>query len=146
MGVSDGDAREFSQHLGQGTLVTAFLLAQLDLRLDTEAATQLFHSRDPLLGSVAARLDSIEASERERDGLLHALRDELAQVRQTGGVIEQSMAYSITDRTENFLRGSHDIHDAPITHKDAVYIRDKAREATTELARIERERQGRPIR
>ncbi|MFD9604709.1 hypothetical protein [Streptomyces sp. NPDC059970] len=150
LGVSDSAAREFSQRLSQGTLVTAFLLAQLDLRIDadpaTERAVELFRSRDPLLGSVVARLAGIEAAERERDGLLHKLRDELAEVRQTSAVIEQALAYSIADRTENFLRGSHNIHDAPITHKEAIYLRDKAREATRKQTKLEREREKRPIR
>ncbi|MBP5897960.1 hypothetical protein [Streptomyces scabiei] len=150
LGVSDSAAREFSQRLSQGTLVTAFLLAQLDLRLDadpaTERAVELFRSRDPLLGSVVARLANIETAERERDGLLRKLRDELGEVRQTSAVVEQALAYSIADRTENFLRGSHNLHDAPITHKEAIYLRDKAREATRKQLRLEREREGRPIR
>lgn len=150
LGVSDSTAREFSQRLSQATLVTAFLLAQLDLHLDadpaTERAVELFRSCDPLLGSVVARLANIEAAERERDGLLRKLRDELGEVRQTSAVIEQAMAYSIADRTENFLRGSHNIHDAPITHREAIYLRDKAREATRKQTMLEREREGRPIR
>jgi hypothetical protein len=150
LGVSDSTAREFSQRLSQGTLVTAFLLAQLDLHLDadpaTERAVELFRSRDPLLGSVVARLANIEAAERERDGLLRKLRDELGEVRQTSAVVEQALAYSIADRTENFLRGSHNLHDAPITHKEAIYFRDKAREATRKQLKLERERDGRPIR
>lgn len=148
--VSDSTAREFSQRLSQGTLVTAFLLAQLDLHLDadpaTERAVELFRSRGPLLGSVVARLANIEAAERERDGLLRKLRDELGEVRQTSAVVEQALAYSIADRTENFLRGSHNLHDAPITHKEAIYFRDKAREATRKQLKLEREREGRPIR
>ncbi|MFC4506699.1 MULTISPECIES: hypothetical protein [Streptomyces] len=150
LGVSDSAAREFSRRLSQGTLVTAFLLAQLDLHLDadpaTERAVELFRSRDPLLGSVVARLASIEAAERERDGLLRKLRDELGEVRQTSAVVEQALAYSIADRTENFLRGSHNLHDAPITHTEAIHLRDMAREATRRQLKLEREREGRPIR
>ncbi|MGW0895752.1 hypothetical protein ACWD0G_01960 [Streptomyces goshikiensis] len=150
LGVSDSAAREFSQRLSQGTLVTAFLLAQLDLHLDadpaTERAVELFRSRDPLLGSVVARLANIEAAERERDGLLRKVRDELGEVRQTSAVVEQALAYSIADRTENFLRGSHNLRDAPIAHKEAIYLRDKAREATKKQLKLEREQAGRPIR
>ncbi|MFI1408869.1 hypothetical protein ACH4Y0_02855 [Streptomyces sp. NPDC020707] len=150
LGVSDSAAREFSRRLSQGTLVTAFLLAQLDLYLDadpaTERAIELFRSCNPLLGSMAARLANIEAAERERDRLLHKLRDELNEVRQTSAVVEQALAYSIADRTENFLRGSHNLHNAPITHKEAIYFRDKAREATRTQLKLEREQEGRPIR
>ncbi|WP_371792884.1 hypothetical protein OG285_31580 [Streptomyces sp. NBC_01471] len=150
LGVSDSAAREFSQRLSQGALVTAFLLAQLDLYLDADSATEravkLFRSGDPLLGSVMARLMSIDAAERERDGLLRKLRDELGEVRQTSAVIEQALAYSIADRTENFLRGSHNLHDAPIVHKEAVCFRDMAREATKKQQKLDREREGRPIR
>lgn len=150
LGVSDCAAREFSRRLSQGTLVTAFLLAQLDLHLDadpaTERAVELFRSSDPLLSSVVARLANIEAAERERDGLLRKLRDELGEVRQTSAVVEQALAYSIADRTENFLRGSHNLHDAPITHKEAIHLRNMAREATRKQLKLEREREGRPIR
>ncbi|MFJ9901178.1 hypothetical protein ACIQPR_48560 [Streptomyces sp. NPDC091280] len=149
LGVNDSTAREFSQRLSQGTLVMAFLLAQLDLHLDadpaTERAVELFRSRDPLLSSVVARLAHIEVAGRERDGLLRKLRKELGEVRQTSAVIEQALAYSIADRTENFLRGSHNLHDAPITHTEAIYLRDKARDATRKQLRLEREREGRPI-
>ncbi|MGW6604257.1 hypothetical protein [Streptomyces sp. NPDC055036] len=150
LGVSDSAAREFSQRLSQGALVTAFLLAQLDLHIGadpaTERAVELFRFLDPLLGSVVARLTDAEDAERARDGLLHKLYGELAEVRQTSAVIEQALAYSIADRTENFLRGSHNIHDAPITHKEAIYLRDKAREATRKQTKLEREREGRPMR
>ncbi|MFD7540188.1 MULTISPECIES: hypothetical protein [unclassified Streptomyces] len=150
LGVSDGAARRFSQRLSQGTLVTAFLLAQLDLHLAadpaTERAVELFRSRDPLLGSLVARLMRMEAAEHERDRLLRKLHDELGELRQTSAVVEQALAYSIADRTENFLRGSHNLHDAPITHKEAIHLRDMAREATRKQLHLERERAGRPIR
>ncbi|MEU7317478.1 hypothetical protein [Streptomyces sp. NPDC007083] len=150
LAVPDATAREFSQRLSQGTLVTAFLIAQLDLRLNADPATaraaELFRSQDPLLSSVAARMARLEELEYTMSGGLRRLQDELAAVRATGAVIEQALAYSIADRTENFLRGSHNIHDAPITHKSALYIRDRAREATRKQAGIERDRDGRPIR
>lgn len=150
LGVADAVAREFSDRLGQGTLVTAFLIAQLDLRLGTDAATaraaELFRSRDPLLGSVVARMKTLEAREREQAGLLKALAGQLSEVKETGAVVEQALAYSIADRTENFLRGSHTTSEAPIGHKTAVLVRDRAREATKKQSRIERERDGRPIR
>ncbi|MGI8307060.1 hypothetical protein [Saccharopolyspora hattusasensis] len=150
LGVTDAAAREFSDRLSQVSLVMAFLLAQLDLGLDADASTrraaELFRSRDPLLGSMVARLDGLERLEVEKRTALGALREELVTVRQTVAVIEQAIAYSIADRTENFLRGSHNIHDAPITHKDAIFIRDRVREATKKQTRFEREREGRPIR
>lgn len=150
LGVSDKAAREFSGRLSQGTLVMAFLLAQLDVRFDVDPATgraaELFRSSNPLLGSVAARLDGLERLEIERTGLLHSLSNELGALRQTAAVVEQAVAYSIADRSENFLRGSHDIRDAPITHTDAVFVRDRMREATKKLTRQERDQDGRPTR
>ncbi|MEU6261817.1 hypothetical protein [Saccharopolyspora shandongensis] len=150
LGVTDAAAREFSGRLSQVSLVTAFLLAQLDFGLDADASTrraaELFRSRDPLLGSVVARLDDLERLEAEKRTALGALREELAKVRQTAAAVEQAIAYSIADRTENFLRGSHNIRDAPITHKNAIFIRDRVREATEKQTRFEREQEGRPIR
>src|SRR5690606_39542481 len=104
LGVSDTVARDFSDRLSQGTLVTAFLLAQLDVRLDVDPSTQraaeLFRSVDPLLGAAVARLDALEAAARERDGLLKKMRAELGEVRETSAVVEQALAYSIADREE----------------------------------------------
>ncbi|WP_329127235.1 hypothetical protein [Streptomyces sp. NBC_01465] len=61
-------------------------------------------------------------------------------------MVKQALAYSIADCTENFLRGSHNLHDAPITHTEAIHLRDMAREATRKQLKLEREREGRPIR
>lgn len=150
LGASDGAAEAFSRRLSQGALVTAFLLAQLDVRLDTDPATRaaagLFRSQDPLLGSVAGRMDALEQRERDRGAQLDSLHKIAAAIQETSAVIEQSVAYSIADRTENFLRGSHDIRDTPIAHKDAIYIRDRAREETQKRRRFERDQDGRPIR
>ncbi|MFF1880072.1 hypothetical protein ACFVVC_01220 [Pseudarthrobacter sp. NPDC058196] len=150
LGVGDTAAREFAERLSQASLVTAFLLAQLDLGLATDAATrraaQLFRSRDPLLGSIAARMETLERWGREQSQGLAALHGQLGEVKETSAAIEQAVAYSIADRTSNFLRGSHDVHEAPITHKDAVFVRDRVREATKKQAKLEREREGRPIR
>lgn len=150
LGVGDTAAREFTERLSQASLVTAFLLAQLDLGLATDAATrraaQLFRSRDPLLGSIAARMEALERRGREQTQGLAALHGQLGEVKETSAAIEQALAYSIADRTSNFLRGSHNVHEAPITHKDAVFVRDRVREATKKQAKLEREREGRPIR
>ena len=149
-GVSDVAAKAFSQRLSQPALVISFLLAHLDVHIDTDPATQtaaeLFRSRDPLLGSVVERMSVLERHERNQDAQLERLQGMLAEVRNTSAVIEQAVAYSIADKTENFLRGSHNIREAPIAHKDAIFIRDKAREATEKQAKFERERNGRPIR
>lgn len=149
-GASDSAAEAFSQRLSQGALVTAFLLAQLDVRIDTDPATQaaaeLFRSQDPLLGSVASRMDSLEQLERSSAAQLEKLDKAVTDLQRTNAAIEQAIAYSIADRTENFLRGSHDIHEAPITHKDAIYIRDKVREETQKRSQFERDQHGRPIR
>lgn len=150
LGASDAAAREFAQRLSQASLVTAFLLAQLDLGLVVDAATrraaQLFRSRDPLLGSVVARTEVLEHLAHAQGEQLRWLGEELAAVHRTSTVIEQALAYSIADRTENFLRGSHDIREAPITHKNAVFVRDRAREETRKQLKWEKERDGKPIR
>jgi hypothetical protein len=150
LAVSDATAREFAERLSQAALVTAFLLAQLDLGLVADPATrraaQLFRSRDPLLGSIAKRLEDMEQLERDRADGMARMREQLAEVKETGDAIEQAVAYSIADRTSNFLRGSHNVHDAPITHKDAIFVRDRVREATRRQTKLEREREGRPIR
>lgn len=148
--ASDATAREFSERLSQASLVIAFLLAQLDLSLvadaGTQRAAQLFRSRDPLLGSIAARMEDLERRERERNEALTGLREQVGEVKETNAAIEQAVAYSIADRTSNFLRGSHNIHEAPITHKDALFVRDKVRQETKKQTKLEKEREGRPIR
>ncbi|WP_216363303.1 hypothetical protein, partial [Arthrobacter sp. Hiyo1] len=149
-GVSDSTARGFSKRLSQPALVTAFLLAHLDVRIDTDQATrtaaELFRSQDPLLGSVVERMDALEYRENEHSTQLQRLHEALQLVHETSAAIEQAVAYSIADKTENFLRGSHNIHDAPITHKDAIYVRDKVRDETRKRAKLEEDRDGKPIR
>jgi hypothetical protein len=150
LGASAGAAEAFTGRLSQGALVMAFLLAQLDVRISMDPATQvaaeLFRSQDPLLGSVVSRMDSLEQLERDRAAQLEKLHRLVTGMQATSAVIEQAIAYSIADRTVNFLRGTHDIHDAPITHEDAIYVRDKAREETQKRRKLERDRDGRPIR
>lgn len=149
-GVSDVAARTFSRRLSQPALVMSFLLAHLDVHIETDPATQaaaeLFRAQDPLLGSVVERMGVLERLERTQDARLERLQDLLAEVRETSAVIEQAVAYSIADRHANLLRGVHNVQDAPLTHKDAIFIRDKAREETKKRAKFERDRDGRPIR
>lgn len=149
-GVSDSTARAFSKRPSQPALVAAFLLAHLDVRLETDPATQsaaeLFRSQDPLLGSVVERMDALEYRENEHSSQLQRLHEALQVVHETSAAIEQAIAYSIADKTENFLRGSHNIHEAPFTHKDAIYVRDKVRDETRKRAKFEKDREGTPIR
>ena len=148
--VSDVAARDFAGRLSQASLVTAFLLARFDLGLSMDPAThraaELFRAQDPLLGAMATRMEALEKLEHEHVSGLRVLREQLSKVAETSAVIEQALAYSIADDTVNFLRGSHNIHDAPLGHKDAIFVRDRAREATRKQLKLEREREGRPIR
>lgn len=149
-GVSDATATAFSRRLSQSALVSAFLLSQLDLRFDVDQSTQvaieLFQSEDPLMGTVVSRLEELERRNAEQVTTLRRLNGTLDKVQETGEVIEQMQAYAIADRAANFLRGSQDIHHAPIGHADAVFVRDKARAETAKRRTVERERDGRPIR
>lgn len=132
------------------SLVTAFLLAHLDLGVDVDPATSraatLFRSRDPLLGRVAERLDDLEVFERERRAELGRVHEDLKQVRATSAVLEQVLSYSVADRAENLGRGTSGVADLDLTHRSAIRLRDAAREATTRQQRTERARDGRPIR
>lgn len=148
--VTPDEAREFASRLSQNALVLAFLLAQLDLpgRVDpaTRTAIALFQVRDPLLGSAVSRLDELSEREAKQAGTLQMLRKDLAEIRGTTAVLEQALAYSIADRTENFLRGSQSTHDAPIGHKEVVFMRDRMRDAARKQLRIDADKAGRPIR
>lgn len=149
-GVSDTVADAFSEQLSQSALVIAFLLAQLDVRMDADAATsvavELFRSQDPLLGSVVERMDELEAREVEQADQVKTLVKLLSEVKTTGDVIEHALAYSIADRTENLARGSHTVDSIQLGHKSAVVVRDRAREETKKRIKLEKERDGRPIR
>ena len=78
--------------------------------------------------------------------MLQQLAAQLEKVQQTSAVLEQALAYSIADRTENLARGLIGAGDVPLLHRSALAVRDKAREDTRKQQRIERERAGRPIR
>src|SRR5699024_8819247 len=136
--------------LSQGSLVTAFLLAQLDLRMEadptTTRAAELFRSRDPLLGSVVTRMADLEHVGERHESVLGVRRDELRQMRQAADVIEQALAHSTADRTENLTRGGVTVDRLEVTHRSAMTARDRIREETQKRQRIERDREGRPIR
>lgn len=87
------------------------------------------------MGSVLARLEVLEHREQQRDALLATIVDELRKVHGTSTVIEQLLAYNVADRTENFRRGSHNFRDAPITHKQALFVRARTREMTDKQRR-----------
>lgn len=148
--VDDSQAREFSQRLSQVSLVTAFLLAHLDLDVGVDASTaraaELFRSNDPLLGRVAERLDGLVEHERARGRELAQVNQELSDVRSTTAVLEQMLSYSVADRAENLGRGTAGVGDLDLSHRSALRLRDMARETTRKQHKIERDRDGRPIR
>lgn len=148
-GASDDEAQAFAKRLSQASLVTAFLLAHLDLGIGVDAATaraaELFRSRDSLLGRVASRLDALIASEAARGDHLAQVRDDLREVRSTADVLEQVLAYSVADRTEHLARGTVGVGDLDLRHDSAIRLRDQAREATRKQRRIEADRDGRRL-
>lgn len=148
-GASNDEAQVFAKRLSQASLVTAFLLAHLDLGIGVDAATaraaELFRSRDPLLGLVASRLDALIAAEAARGDQLAQVREDLREVRSTADVLEQVLAYSVADRTEHLARGTAGVGDLDLRHDSAIRLRDQAREATRKQRRIEADRDGRRL-
>ena len=149
LGASDDEAQAFATRLSQASLVTAFLLAHLDLGIGVDAATaratRLLRSRDPLLGRVAGRLDSLIAAEAARGDELDRMRVELRRVRATTDVLEQVLAYSVADRTEHLARGTTGVSDLNLRHDSAIRLRDRAREATRKQHQVEADRDGRRL-
>lgn len=150
LSVEADAAHEYVQALGQSSIVMAYLCAYLDVPLELDPATaraaELFRARDPLLGAVAQRLARLEAFEHAQAVRLQKVQDEVREVRQTSGVIEQFVAYQVADREVNFLAGSHDHRAVPITDKAAIQVRDRGRELTKKQLDLEKQREGRPIR
>lgn len=148
--VEEDEARRFADRLGQASLVMAFLLAQLDLHLDldpaTDTATRLFRSHDPLMGQMVRRMEGLERSERDQTAELDRLQERMREMAALVGAIEHGLAYSIADRTENLARGVAAVGDARLDHRSAVLARDAVREAAARTHRVEAERAGRPIR
>lgn len=148
-GASDDQAQAFVKRLSQASLVTAFLLAHLDLGIGVDAATaraaELFRSRDPLLGRVASRLDALIAAETARGDQLAQVREDLREVRSRADVLEQVLAYSVADRTEHLARGTAGVGDLDLRHDSVIRLRDRAREATRKQHRAEADRDGRRL-
>ncbi|WP_026819979.1 hypothetical protein [Arthrobacter castelli] len=149
-GIDADEAREFSQRLSQPALVIAALSAQFDVDVDTDASTstavELFRSQNPLLGSLAARMEAMEQNQAHSQRQLSHLEDSLKQVKQTSQVTEQLLAYSIADRTENLAKGIYAVSDVRLTHKSSITMRDKARDETRKREKFEQDRDGRPMR
>ena len=150
LGVEEKQAESFAHDMSAAALVVAFLMAGLDVGLAVDPATQkaaeLFRSRDPLLGSVATRMDGYEEREKRREKDLAKIMELLRETAATAGNVEQAVSYQIADRSRNFLAGARDLREAPITDKDAIAVRDRVREQVGKNTAIEKRRDGRPIR
>jgi molybdopterin-biosynthesis enzyme MoeA-like protein len=150
LSVGAGEAQRYSQRISQSALVVAALMAYFDVSLVADNATalaaSLFRSQNPLLGSVSARLEALEEQERSQSQQLQVLTDQITDVRQTGAVVEQAVAFQIADRVENLTRGNHNVQGVHVTDKSAVYVRDQARSATKKRAEVEKDQAGRPLR
>jgi hypothetical protein len=146
-GVAEAAARTSVKQMGQNTLVMAFLIAQLDVHVDVDAKTAtvaaLFRHKNPLLGALMERMTALElTSQRQLNETAKATK-EIAAVKQTSAVLEQAVAYSIADRTENLARGLRHVDDLDLTHTSALRARDRVREETKKQQRTERDREGR---
>lgn len=142
--------RDWVDRLSQTTLVIGCVLASLDVAIEVDATTRhvidLYRRRTPLFDTILTRLDQLVATGHTQNQTTTRIRDELRDLRTTSRAIEQACAYTIADRSENFLRGSHDVHDAPITHRDALFVRDRIRQLVAAQHKLETERAGRPLR
>lgn len=149
-GASEKEAADFAKRLSLGSLVIAFLMARLDIRLAADASTslaaELFRSEDPLLGAALERIEAVQNDQGTGLELVDSLVEAGRRQEKTLAVIEQLLSYSVADKTENFLRGSHDMHQAPIAHKEAVFMRDRARAETNHHRQAEARAEGRPLR
>lgn len=151
LGVAETQAREFSEGLSQAALVVAFLSAQLDVDLETdpttEQATRLFQSRDPLLGSLINRLAAVERVGHATEGRLLRVQKGLTKIAQQADVSELAMSWLIAERGgAGVARGAGGVDDVEVTHKEALRMRERAREATTRQRQAEQAQEGRPWR
>lgn len=150
LGVSDASAREFVSQLGQTSLVTAFLLAQLDVELEadlsTTAAVRLFRARDPLMGSVVRRLYALEQQLSAQNAQLQKADERVREQDRITRSVEHGISYLVADRVVNLSKGVYAVENLPLGNKDVLEVRDRARDASQKQQRLEREREGRPIR
>lgn len=146
-GVAEAAARTSVKQMGQNTLVMAFLIAQLDVHVDVDAKTAtvaaLFRHKNPLLGALMERMTALGLTAQRQLNETAKATKEIAAVKQTSAVLEQAVAYSIADRTENLARGLRHVDDLDLTHTSALRARDRVREETKKQQRIERDREGR---
>lgn len=149
--VSAEDAQEFVDQLSQDAKVIAFVAAMLELPVAADAATvcawELFRSGDPSTGRISKRLDQLtEVLLQEKDAMQRA-QQQLQGLQATSAVVEQLQAYSIAATYGKLWSNIGDyVHDAPLTHRDAVALRNRARDLVAEQRREERRSEGRPIR
>lgn len=150
LGVSAKEADSFLERISASSLVTAFLLAGLDIEMNvdprTARVTELLRSRDPQIGGVFKRLVAMEEHERERDRALRRMREEIDETRRAAEVTEMVSVYNVTDHELNLMTGGHDPMKAPFTDRRVLAVRDKAREDVRRQKKIEKDREGRPIR
>lgn len=147
LGLSEGEAKLFCERLSQGALTTAFLMAHLDVRVDVDPATEraavLFRRHDSLLGTVAQRVERLQESATIQRDLLSKAVDALRETRRADAVLEQGVSWLLAERVEHLGKSISSAANLPLGHKSAVEARDKLRDATAKLERLEREREGR---
>lgn len=150
LGVSEVEAKGFCDRLSQGALTIAFLMAHLDVGLEVDPATDraavLFRRHDSLLGSVAQRVDHLQESSAMQHDLLVRTLEALRESHRTQAALEQGLAWLLAEKVEHLGKGVSAAVNLPLSHKSALDARDKLRDATGKQLRLERERDGRPIR
>lgn len=147
--ISHREADGFASRLSQGSLVTAFLMAALDVVVDVDAATKqastIFRQQDSMLAAILTRLDGLESRGVTQHRNLEKITTRLKETQETSAVLEYGISYLLADRVENLSRGVNSAADLNLGQKGTLVARDKVRTETSHQLRREREREGRSV-
>lgn len=138
--------------LSIAALVTAFLVAELDLDLELDEASRLavrlFRSSDPLMAAVLTTLGSIEKRHAATAARIERLEHRVADAAVAGRTLEQGVAWLLADRNgENSLADDvRSITDARLDDEIVDTSLDLLRRAAKHSETVEARREGRAYR
>lgn len=138
--------------LSIAALMTAFLVAELDLDLELDEASclavRLFRASDPLMAAVLTTLVSIEKQHAATAARIERLERRVADAAVTGRTLEQGVAWLLADRNgENSLADDvRSITDARLDDEIVDTSLDLLRRAAKHSETMEARREGRAYR
>ena len=143
-------SEEFARDISQVSIVTAFVMASMDVAISTDDVTahavKAFRAVNPRTDAIDKRTTLLLERQTKSEGMLKALLGRLGEVAETTAVLEMGQAYALAERTAQLDTSGVLPETLDVTQKRAVAARDNIRRRVKTQRQDEKNRDGRPIR